>query len=119
MYCSTCGNEVKEGQAVCLNCGFYVKGNNLPYVAGMTTSNGKSRVKAAIWCFFLGAFGAHYFYLENKRVGWWRLLIGLSGFVLIIPLMITSVLAFIEFIQLVLMDDPEHLENYQGVSRIL
>jgi uncharacterized membrane protein YhaH (DUF805 family) len=27
MYCSNCGSEVKEGQAICLSCGFAIKGN--------------------------------------------------------------------------------------------
>ena len=29
-FCSNCGNEVKEGQAICLGCGFALNGNAKP-----------------------------------------------------------------------------------------
>ena len=29
-FCSNCGNEVKEGQAICLGCGFALHGNSKP-----------------------------------------------------------------------------------------
>ena len=29
-FCSNCGNEVKEGQAICLGCGFALQGNSKP-----------------------------------------------------------------------------------------
>lgn len=34
MFCSNCGSEVKEGQAICLSCGFALKNNTVNSAAG-------------------------------------------------------------------------------------
>lgn len=56
-FCSNCGKEIKENQAVCLNCGVALD----PEVA--TDSNAKSKIAAGLLGIFLGSIGVHNFYL--------------------------------------------------------
>ncbi|MBD2187187.1 NINE protein [Pseudanabaena mucicola] len=59
----------------------------------------KSRTAAILWCFFFGWLGAHKFYLGQAGLGilylffWWTF--------------IPSLVAFIEFIMLLVMSDTE------------
>lgn len=66
----------------------------------------KSRTTAILWCFFLGAFGAHKFYLEQSGLGLLYLLFFWTG--------IPSIAAFIEFIMLLVMSDIEFNNKFNG-----
>jgi len=67
---------------------------------------GKSRTTAILWCFFLGAFGAHKFYLGQSGWGIVYLLFCWTG--------IPSFAAFIEFIMLLVMSDAEFNRRFNG-----
>lgn len=62
------------------------------------TKNGKSMVIYLILAWFLGAFGAHKFYVGNRRTGTIMLILGLFGLFLIIPLFITAIWALVDFV---------------------
>ncbi|PZV16960.1 MAG: hypothetical protein DCF20_07375 [Pseudanabaena sp.] len=66
----------------------------------------RSRTNAILWCFFLGAFGAHKFYLGQSGWGLVYLLFCWTG--------IPSLAAFIEFIMLLLMADNEFDRRFNG-----
>lgn len=66
----------------------------------------RTRTSAILWCFFLGAFGAHKFYLGQSGWGIVYLLFFWTG--------IPSIAAFIEFIMLLLMADNEFNRRFNG-----
>ncbi len=66
----------------------------------------KSRTSAILWCFFLGGFGAHRFYLG--QAGWGIL------YILFFWTAIPAFVAFIEFIMLLLMSDNEFNRKFNG-----
>ncbi|NUN65328.1 NINE protein [Pseudanabaena biceps] len=66
----------------------------------------RTRTSAILWCFFLGAFGAHKFYLGQSGLGIVYLLFFWTG----IPYLV----AFIEFIMLLTMSDTEFNRRFNG-----
>ena len=108
MFCSNCGNEVQEGQAICLNCGFALK----PQKTGdnwfsIKNENGALRGISLVLCWFFGAFGGHRLYMGAKG-GWLMLIAGLIGLVIIIPLIITAIVAIIDFVMLLIADEDKY-----------
>lgn len=75
-----------------------------PNTLTSTAPNGKSKLAAALLALFLGAFGIHKFYLG--QVGW--------GFVYLLFFwtFIPSIIAFIEFIILLTMNDETFNQKY-------
>jgi TM2 domain-containing membrane protein YozV len=71
---------------------------------GPMTANGKSRIAAALFAFFLGGFGAHKFYLGQIGMGFLYLLFCWT--------FIPSIVAFIEFILLLAMSDETFNQKY-------
>jgi TM2 domain-containing membrane protein YozV len=71
MFCSNCGKQVEVGQAICLNCGFALPNSKKPAESGV---HGKF-VTTLVLTWFLGAFGAHRFYLGAPKAG---LMLGLA-----------------------------------------
>jgi hypothetical protein len=61
-YCSNCGKEVTEQQAVCLNCGV-----NLNHEYGQY--GGKSKIAAGLLGILLGGLGVHKFYMGKIGLG--------------------------------------------------
>jgi hypothetical protein len=53
--------------------------DQLNYVDGQVRPLIKNPITAFWWCFLLGGFGAHQFYLGNKTAGWICLLLCWSG----------------------------------------
>ena len=119
MYCTNCGQEMNDNQAVCLNCGVKVgEGKGYCGNCGATVAenaevclncgvslkkkgdlNGKDKVTMALICFFLGGLGIHNFMMGETKKGVLRLVLslccGLGG-----------ILALIDFIK-ILMDKYE------------
>lgn len=125
MYCTNCGEEMNDNQAICLKCGVKV-GDGKGYCGncGATLAenadvclncgveakkkgdlNGKDKVTMAVICFLLGGLGIHNFMMGETKKGVLRLVLslccGLGG-----------ILALIDFIK-ILMDkyevDPDKL----------
>lgn len=72
-FCPNCGQAINKGQVVCTKCGAALNQEPQP------TQNTKSRTTAALLAFFLGAFGAHEFYLGNMASAGIRLGVTLLG----------------------------------------
>ena len=93
-FCKSCGSSIPAGAEVCMNCGVAVKANDL---------GGQDKVVMALICFFLGGIGIHNFMMgENKK--------GIVKIVTTCCCGIGGILALIDFIK-ILMDkyaaDPE------------
>jgi TM2 domain-containing membrane protein YozV len=84
------------------------------YLDGAQSSGGASKkIAAALFAFFLGAFGAHKFYLGYTKQGVIMLMTFLLGFILLgIPSVIIGVIAFIEFILYLVKSDEEFEATY-------
>jgi TM2 domain-containing membrane protein YozV/ribosomal protein L40E len=103
-YCSECGAVIKVKAEICPKCGVrqFIQPATLNF--GPLASNGKSRMAAALFAFFLGAFGAHKFYLGQ---------IGLGVLYLVFCwTMIPAIVAFIEFILFLVMSDADFDRKY-------
>jgi len=68
----------------------------------------KIRTNTILWCFFLGAFGAHKFYLG--QTGWGVL------YLIFFWTWIPSIAAFVEFIMFLLMSEEEFNRKFNGGS---
>ena len=94
---------------------FAVNGESaIEIYADSTISGGASKkIAAALFALFIGAFGAHKFYLGYKMQGIIMLLVFIFGFILLgIPSVIIGVIAFIEFILYLIKTDEEFEEIY-------
>ncbi len=79
----------------------------------MTYSHLPKKVAAALFAFFLGAFGAHKFYLGYTKQGVIMLLIFLLGFILLgLPSVVIGIIAFIEFVVYISKSDEEFEQTY-------
>jgi len=120
MHCTGCGNKLADNTVFCTSCGRQVN-NNTNTGFGSTTSSSfggapppfaqtqtqaqtypdqKSKIVAGLLALFIGTFGVHNFYLGFTGRAVTQLLLTISGFILIIPLMITGIWAFIEGIMI-------------------
>ncbi len=71
------------------------------------------KIAAALFAFFLGAFGAHKFYLGYTKEGVIMLLVFLFGFILLgLPSVIIGIIAFVEFILYLVKSDEEFEQTY-------
>jgi TM2 domain-containing membrane protein YozV len=68
----------------------------------------RTRTGAILWCFFLGGFGAHKFYLG--QTGWGAM------YLLFFWTSIPAFAAFIELIMLLVMPDAEFARKFNGVT---
>ncbi len=95
-FCNDCGSIIKIKAEICPGCGIKQK-----------NSNGTlSKTTAAIIALFLGGLGIHKFYLKRPGTG----LLYLFFFWTFIP----CLLAFIDFILLLIMDDDKFNEKYNN-----
>ncbi|ASG65361.1 TM2 domain-containing protein [Idiomarina piscisalsi] len=77
------------------------------------SSTSSKKIAAAVLAFFLGAFGAHKFYLGYTKEGVIMLLVFLFGFILLgFPSIIIGIIAFVEFIIYIVKPDDEFEETY-------
>ncbi|GGB47196.1 hypothetical protein GCM10011502_20670 [Oceanisphaera marina] len=66
-----------------------------------------------MFAFFLGAFGAHKFYLGYTKQGVIMLLVFLLGFILLgLPSIVIGIIAFVEFILYLVKSDEEFEQTY-------
>lgn len=94
---------------------FSINGSNAEAIFqdGTTTLGNSKKIPAALLAFFLGAFGAHKFYLGYNAQGIIMLLVFLFGWILLgIPSIIICVVAFIEFIIYLTKSDEDFEQTY-------
>jgi TM2 domain-containing membrane protein YozV len=72
----------------------------------------KDKVAAALLAFFLGCFGAHKFYLNKTGAAVTMLLCGTIGWLVVLPGLIIAIIAFVEFIIYLVIDDAEFQRRY-------
>ncbi|ANS84933.1 hypothetical protein VSVS12_01166 [Vibrio scophthalmi] len=78
------------------------------YPESKPDSAASKKIVAALFAFFLGAFGAHKFYLGYTKQGVIMLLCFLFGFILLgIPSIVIGIIAFVEFILYLVKSDEE------------
>ena len=112
MFCSNCGSEVKEGQAICLNCGFAIDNSSNTAVSldsyfSVTNVNGASRVVSLVLAWLLGCVGAHRLYMKARH-RWTMLILGILGVFLVFPLLITGVWGFIDAIRILVASNDDY-----------
>ena len=109
-FCKNCGNELNEGQEVCLNCGVKVEnkttqnsdtkkveycsncgaeinpGQDICLKCGVrvskANSGAKSKMAAGLLGIFLGGFGVHNFYLGYTGKAITQLVLTIVGYIL-------------------------------------
>lgn len=117
MYCTNCGQEMNDNQAICLNCGVKV-GDGKGFCAhcgtamnenadiclncgvaankkktGSSNLNGQDKIVMILICFFLGGLGIHNFMMgETKK--------GVAKILLCFCFGISSILALIDLIKI-------------------
>jgi TM2 domain-containing membrane protein YozV len=101
-YCSDCGAVIKARAEICPSCG--VRQIPLTSALGALAPNGKSKLGAALFGFFLGSFGAHKFYLG--KTGWGVL------YLVFCWTAIPGVVGIIEAILLLVMSDEDFNRKY-------
>ncbi len=101
-YCSECGAIIKARAEICPKCG--VRLLTPPNLLTALAPNGRSRLAAALFAFFLGGLGIHKFYLG--RIGW-----GIV-YLLFCWTLIPTLVAFIEGILLLVMSDDDFNRKY-------
>ena len=83
------------------------------YIESIVAGGTSKKIAAALFAFFLGAFGAHKFYLGYTKQGVIMLLTFLFGFILLgIPSMIIGIIALVEFILYLVKSDEEFEQTY-------
>jgi len=106
-FCPNCGAETAAEQIVCLKCGVALE-TPKSINAG---ASGKSRVTAALLAIFLGAIGAHEFYLGHNRSALIRLAVGVVGLVIGLTF-VASLIGLIEGIIYLTKSDEEFNQVY-------
>lgn len=101
-YCSECGSIIKAKAEICPKCGVRQVSSFLNL--GAVAPNGKSKLAAALFAFFLGGFGFHKFYLGSIGMG--------VIYLLLCWTFIPSVLGIIEGILLLIMSEEDFNRKY-------
>lgn len=103
-FCVECGAVIKSKAEICPKCGVRQTSQSTSINLGPVAQNGKSRIAAALFAFFLGGFGGHKFYLGQVGMG----IVYLLFFWTFIP----AIIAFIEFILFLTMSDDAFNKKY-------
>ena len=103
-FCSECGAIIKLKAEICPKCGVRQFGQSPVINLGPVANNGKSRIAAALFAFFLGGFGAHKFYLGQTGLG--------IVYLIFCWTFIPAIIAFIEFILFLTMTDETFNQKY-------
>lgn len=75
-------------------------------------STDKNKVAAGLFAIFLGAIGIHKFYLGYSKAGIIMILVFFVGFILILPPIAISIIAFIEGIIYLTKTDEDFYQTY-------
>ena len=105
-FCSECGSIIKAKAEICPKCGVRQFGQPVTINLGPVAANGKSRIAAALFAFFLGGFGG-----KTLSGPVWLGILYLVFFWTFIP----AIVAFIEFILLLTMSDETFNRKYGHV----
>ena len=103
-FCGECGDVIKSKAEICPKCGVRQIFQTSTLNLGAAAPNGKTRVSAALFAFFLGGLGGHKFYLNQVGMG----IVYLIFFWTFIP----AIIAFVEFILFLTMSDEEFNRKY-------
>ena len=108
-FCAACGEIIKKEAEICPKCGVR---QQYPFSNSLTSSapNGKSKIAAALFAFFLGGFGVHKFYLGQIGRGFLYLLFCWT--------FIPSLVSLIEAILYLTMKDEVFNVRYGGLTII-
>ena len=70
-FCEKCGNELKNSDTFCSNCGTATNGETKVATSSSSNAGNKSKIAAGLLGIFLGCFGVHNFYLgyTGKAIG--------------------------------------------------
>lgn len=101
-FCSECGSIIRAKAEICPNCG--VRQASVFSSLASVAPNGKSKLAAALFAFFLGGFGIHKFYLKQVGMGVLYLLFCWT--------FIPAVLGIIDGIFLLIMSDDDFNAKY-------
>lgn len=117
MRCPKCYGKVDKEAKICTKCGFRVEklkeASNKKAKELMRSGDGDlviqtkslpsdlSKKKLALWCGFLGLFGAHYFYVGKMFKGFLNLVISLFAFIFVtlstLKILATGFLQYVEY----------------------
>ena len=97
-FCSDCGKVIKLRAEICPNCGCRQ--------AFSLNINGKNKIAAALFAFFLGSFGAHKFYLGKIWFGVLYLIFSWT--------FIPGVISIIEGLLFLIMSDQDFNMKYNS-----
>ena len=98
VYCRECGAKHSDKAKACPKCGY------------QQFNMEKSMVVYVLLAFFLGCWGVHKFYAGRKNEGIVMLLMGTVGALLVLPLVIVAIWAFVDFVIGILnMNSPEKI----------
>ena len=117
MRCPRCYGKVDKATNICTKCAFKIEkiknssnkkakemmrsGNSDLVIQTTILSGDLSKKKLALWCFFLGFFGAHFFYIGKMFRGLTNLIFSLFGFTFLFlrsfNVFATGILLYIEF----------------------
>ena len=98
VYCRECGAKHSDKANACPKCGY------------SCVDTSKSVLIYALLAFFVGVWGVHKFYAGRNGEGIAMLLMGTVGALLILPLIVVAIWAFVDFIiGLVNMNNPEKI----------
>lgn len=86
VYCRGCGKQLHKTAQTCPSCGA------MQVTELRSSGDLRTQTAAGLWCIFLGAFGAHWFYLRNIVLGVFSLLFCWTG--------IPGVVAFVNGFQI-------------------
>ncbi|RMW96816.1 NINE protein [Allofranklinella schreckenbergeri] len=107
-FCSECGSVIKAKAELCPKCGVRQLPVASAFLGGHSSlaANGKSRIAAALFAFFLGGVGGHKFYLGQVGMGILYLVFCWT--------FVPALIAFIEFIVFLTMSDADFNKKYGG-----
>jgi TM2 domain-containing membrane protein YozV len=107
-FCSECGEVIKEKAEICPKCGVRQIKSNAGAGMPVYAPNGKSKTTAALLAFFLGGLGVHKFYLGETGMG--------IVYLIFCWTFIPAIIAFIEFVLLLKMNDEVFNVRYGGLT---
>ena len=107
-YCHHCGEMISLLAEICPKCGV-----RQSRILGSNSDDSDSRkIVAALLAFFLGCFGAHWFYLGDSKKGLIYLLVSIVGLVLILPPLIIGLISMVDAITFLSMKNSVFSQKY-------